>query len=77
MSIDKIDSIINFPKPKDLTSLRGILSFENFFRGFVPYQSTIVAPLHSMVEHSAKKRSSVTWTPEGTKFFAKYHSAYS
>ena len=36
MSADKIESVLNFPLPKDVTALRGLLGLANFFRGFVP-----------------------------------------
>ena len=49
MSKEKIEAVLNFPRPKDMTSLRALLGLANYFRLFVPEHSTIVAPLHRMI----------------------------
>ena len=69
MSADKIESVLNFPLPKDVTALRGLLGLANFFRGFVPFHSDIVKPLQNMANPKAAKRTTIVWTPEGTKAF--------
>ena len=48
MSAEKIKSVLDFPRPKTVTALRGFLGLENYFGGFVPNHSIIVAPLHKM-----------------------------
>jgi hypothetical protein len=50
MSKAKIESVLNFPRPKDKTCLRALLGLANYFCGFVPEHSTIVAPLNRMVD---------------------------
>ena len=45
MSKEKIESVLNFPKPKSLTALRSFLQLANYFRSFVPFHSDIVEPL--------------------------------
>ena len=52
MSKGKIETVLNFPLPKEVTSLRGFLGLANYFREFVPFHSTIVKPLqrHSNVQ---------------------------
>jgi hypothetical protein len=64
MSKVKIVSVLNFPRPKDNTSLRALLGLANYFRGFVPKHSTIVASLNRMVDQKGSKRSSVSWTDD-------------
>ena len=48
MSAEKIKSALDLPRPKTVTALRGFLGLANYFRGFVPNHSNIVAPLHKM-----------------------------
>ena len=65
MSQEKIETVLNFPLPKEVTSLRGFLGLANYFRQFVPFYSDIVKPLQMMVDPKALKRSPIYWTPEG------------
>ena len=37
MSKEKIETVLNFPLPKEVTSLRGFLGLPNYFRQFVPF----------------------------------------
>ena len=45
------------------------MGFVNYFRDHVPNHSNVVAPLHKMIDHSAKKQSKLSWTPEGATAF--------
>ena len=65
----KIETVLNFPLPKDVTALRGLLGLANFFRGFVPFHSDMVKPLQKMADPKAAKKSQIVWTPEGIKAF--------
>ena len=69
MSKEKIETVLNFPLPKEVTALRGFLGLVNYFRQFVPFHSEKVKPLHMMVDPKAVKRSPTFWTPEGTEAF--------
>ena len=66
---EKIETVLNFPLPKEVTSLRGFLGLANYFRQFVPFHSNIVKLLQMMVDPKALKRSPIYWTPEGTLAF--------
>ena len=77
MSKDKIESVLNFPRPKDMTSLRALLGLANYFRMFVPEHSTIVAPLHRLIDHSAKKRCPIVWTDDSLTAFRDIRIAIS
>ena len=69
MSNEKIETVLNFPLPKEVTPLRGFLGLANYFRQFVPFYSDIVKPLQMMVDPKALKRSPIYWTPKGTLAF--------
>ena len=59
MSKEKIETVLNFPLPKEVTALRGFLGLANYFRQFVPFHSEMVKPLHMMVDPMAVKRSPI------------------
>jgi hypothetical protein len=65
MSKEKIDSVLNFPIPKQTTALRGFLGLANYFRQFVPFHSEITKPLQMMIDPKALKRAPISWTLEG------------
>ena len=69
MSDKQIKGVMEFPKPLNNTQLRSFLGFVNYFRDHVPNHSNVVAPLHKMIDHSAKKQTRLLWTPEGAIAF--------
>ena len=69
MSDKQIKGVMEFPKPLNNTQLRSFLGFVNYFRDHVPNHSNVVAPLHKMIDHSAKKQTRLLWTPEGATAF--------
>lgn len=50
----KIDSILNFPKPKDVKQLRQFLGVASYYRRYVPHMAHIVAPLTNMLKKGNK-----------------------
>ena len=69
MSKEKIETVLNFSIPKNLTLLRSFLGLANYFRQFVPMHSTLVKPMQDMMDHSAPRRSAVVWTQKSTNAF--------
>ena len=69
MSAEKIQSVLNFPVPKNLHLLRSFLGLANYFRQFVPMHSILVQPMLDMIDHTAAKRSAIVWTQESTNSF--------
>ena len=69
MSKEKIETVLNFPFPNEITSLRGFLDLANYFRQFVPFHSEMIKPLQMMVDPKALKRAPIYWTPKGTIAF--------
>ena len=64
----KIETVLNFPLPKEVISLRGFLALANYFRQFVPFHSEIVKSLQMIVDPKVK-RAPIYWTPEWTLAF--------
>ena len=60
MSKEKIETVLNFSIPKNLTLLRSFLGLANYFRQFVHMHSTLVKPMQDMIDHSASRRSLLT-----------------
>jgi hypothetical protein len=69
MTDDKIQHVLDFPKPMTNTQLRSFLGLANYFREFVPNHSHIVHPLQCMIDFAATKRTAITWSPEGETAF--------
>ena len=61
MSAAKTKSVLDFPRPKPVTALRGFLDLANYFRSFVPNHFNILAPLHEMTVSTTHKHYRVTW----------------
>ena len=61
MSSKKIRGVTDFP----------MLGLTNYFRDHVPNHSNVVAPLHKMIDHAAKKQSMLIWTDDAANSFQK------
>ena len=66
-SNDKIEAVINTPRPHDTTSLRAYLGVLNYYHRFLPDLSTAVKPLNELLE---KKRKFV-WSDDCEKSFER------
>jgi transposase InsO family protein len=69
MSSKKIKGVTDFPMPRKTTELRSFLGLTNYFRDHVPNHSNVVAPLHKMIDHAAKKQTLLVWTDEAADAF--------
>jgi hypothetical protein len=56
MNINKIEIIIEWPKPKFFKDIQIFLGFANFYRRFINNYSRIAAPLTSMLKNSVNGR---------------------
>ena len=65
------DNVTDFPMPRKTTELRSFLGLTNYFRDHVPNHSNVVAPLHKIIDHAAKKQSMLIWTDDAANSFQK------
>jgi hypothetical protein len=65
---DKLDSVLNFPKPSRQKELKSFVSLASYFRDHVDNLSTRIHPLNAMLEgYNRTKR--LKWTKEGEEAF--------
>ena len=73
-SRDKINEILDFPKPSRHLDLKTFLGLANYLRSNIRNHSLIVAPLNAMVEKYEKNKRLV-WTPEADAAFIEIKEA--
>ena len=71
MSSKKKRGVTDFPMPRKTTELRSFLGLTNYFWDHVPNHSNVVAPLHKIIDHAAKKQSMLIWTDDAANSFQK------
>ena len=63
--IEKIQAIIGWPSPKNVTELRGILGIYTYYEKFVKVFSQVVAPLIDLT-----KKEALCWSKEDECFLS-------
>ena len=58
VDLQKIDAVVNWPLPQNITQLRGFLGLTGYYRRFVKRYASIAWPLTDML-----KQNSFHWTP--------------
>ncbi|XP_063358759.1 uncharacterized protein K02A2.6-like [Cydia amplana] len=53
-SSDKVEAMVNAPKPKNVNELQSFLGLVNYYRNFVPEASTILSPLYDLLKKGIK-----------------------
>lgn len=64
---EKVQSIVNFPRPQKVREVRRFLGMASWYRRFVQNFSTLVAPISSLLRKNAK----FAWTPEAESAFCE------
>ena len=64
---DKIEAVINAPRPQDISELRSWVALVNYYHRFLPNLSTVLYPLHQLL-HIDKKWH---WSSECDQAFDK------
>ena len=60
-SREKIQEVLDFPKPESMAQMKSFLGLTNYFRDHIRNMSTIAKPLHDMVRNY-KKKAKLEWT---------------
>lgn len=76
-SPEKVDAIINFPKPKNIEELRRFLGMFNYYRSSIPFAAKLQSPLNDFQKGNPKKKEVLAWSEEQTKAFEKLKKALS
>ena len=50
----KVEAVLNTPEPKTVTEVRAFLGLVNNYHKFLPNISTVVHPLHKLLEKQCK-----------------------
>ena len=67
---EKVEAIISFPKPADLTALKRYLGMLNFYRRFLTQCAELLKPLNSFLAGKNKQRNrSIQWSTEAGEAF--------
>nr|XP_017214371.1 uncharacterized protein LOC108191961 [Danio rerio] len=74
MDEKKVDTVINWPKPKTVKELQHFMGFANFYRRFIRNFSTVAAPLTSLVKGGSTRLS---WSNDATRAFSHLKSRFS
>ena len=74
---DKLDSVLNFPRPETMKNVKSFIGLANYFRDHIRNHSLRVQPLQDLVEGYTKRvaRSKIEWTEECDKAFRDIRQA--
>jgi cleavage and polyadenylation specificity factor subunit 1 len=74
MSSEKIERLVNFPKPMTGRKLRSFLGLANYFRDHIRGLSMLMAPLNRALDHK-KRESVISWALEMDMAFEQIKTA--
>lgn len=73
---DKVQAILEFPKPETISQLRRFLAMLNFYRRFLPHAAETQAPLNKLLTNCKKNdKRPVPWNDEANLAFIKSKSS--
>ena len=64
-----MEAIKNMPRPRNTNELRAFLGMVNYYGRFIQNLSTLLAPLHILLEKREGREVSFQWTPACEKAF--------
>ena len=69
----KIETILNWPRPKTVTDVRSFTGFTNYYRKYIKDYAKIARPLYELTsgENSKKKRHNIDWTDRCQQSFER------
>jgi hypothetical protein len=68
----KVETVVAWPKPENLTDVRSFLGFANFYRQFIRAYSSIVRPMTRLTEKNIK----FSWGVEEQAAFDELKTAF-
>lgn len=71
---DKINSILNYPRPETFTDLKRFIGLASWYRRFVENFAMVAAPLHELTK-GGKKGKRITWNNEAEMAFINLKTA--
>ena len=66
---EKVQSLLEFPRPYTVKKLRQYLGMINFYRRFVPNAATVQAPLNGLLAGNVTNNSPIEWSTDTVKAF--------
>ena len=74
---DKLDSVLNFPRPKNKRQIKSFIGLANYFRDHIKNHSNRVEPLQKLVDGYEKRqaRHVVVWSQEAIAAFEDIRKA--
>ena len=64
---DKIEAVVNAPRPENVSQLRSFLGLVNYYNHFLPNASTVLHPLHQLLEQGREWQ----WTEQCERAFTE------
>lgn len=65
----KVDKIVNWPTPENITHVRGFLNLCTYYKRFIQGFSSIASPIYKLTQGSPKPGSKIQWDEEQQKSF--------
>ena len=64
---EKIEAVVNAPRPENVSQLRSFLGLVNYYNRFLPNASSVLHPLHQLLEQNSKWQ----WTEQCEQAFTE------
>lgn len=74
---DRVQAIIDYPRPTNIKSLRRFLGMANFYRNFIPNAAKIQAPMTSLLTGPKNSKVEIKWEEHASKSFDDIKDAIS
>ncbi|PIL31638.1 transcription factor [Ganoderma sinense ZZ0214-1] len=59
---DKVNAIISWPTPDNITRVRGFLNLAGYYRRFIPAFARLASPLYDLLKGSPRKGAPIQWS---------------
>ena len=66
---DKVQAIVNFPKPSNMRQLRRLIGMIAFYKKFIPNCSEITRPIFSLLSPHKYSKKAIEWTKDADDAF--------